>query len=66
MACKWGYCRLILLVDGNEDLAKDQLGTALRKTLDMIDLVKECTDMPGPATHKEGLTKLMGHSQLAI
>ena len=46
-----------MLVNGNEDLAKDQLGTALRKTLDMVDLVEVHTNMPGPATHKEGSKK---------
>ena len=45
---------MILIVDGNVYLAKDQLGTALRSTLDMVDLVEVPTDMPGPETHKEG------------
>ena len=36
---------MILLVDGNEDLAKDELGATLRKTLDMVDLVKERTNV---------------------
>jgi hypothetical protein len=51
---------LILLVDGNEDLSKDHLGSALRSTLDMVDLVEERTHMPGPATHKEGSKKIDG------
>ena len=52
--------RLILLVDGNENLAKDHLGSALRNNLDMVDLVEERTNMPGPATHKEGSKQIDG------
>jgi hypothetical protein len=44
---------LILLVDRNEHLEKDHLGSALRSTLDMFDLVEERTHTPGPAIHKE-------------
>ena len=52
--------RLILLVDGNKNLATDHLGSALRTNLDMVDLVEERTNMPGPATHKEGSKKIDG------
>ena len=52
--------RLILLVDGNENLAKDHLGSALRSSLNMVDLVEERTNMPGPATHKEGSKQIDG------
>ena len=52
--------RLILLVDGNEDLTKHHLGTALRTKLNMVDLVEERTGVSGPATFCQGSEKIDG------
>ena len=52
--------RLILLVDGNEDLTKHHLGTALRTKLNMFNLVKERTGVSGPATFCRGSEKIDG------
>jgi hypothetical protein len=49
--------RLILLVDGNEDLPKHHLGNSLRAELNMIDLVEERTGVSGPATFCRGSEK---------
>ena len=52
--------RLILLVDGNEDLTKHHLGTALRTKLNMVDLVEERTGVSCPATFCRGSEQIDG------
>jgi hypothetical protein len=65
---KWreNCVRLILLVDGNEDLTKHHLGTALRAELNMVDLVEEHTGVSRPATFCRGTENLMALLQQEI
>ena len=49
-----------MLVDGNEDLTKQHLDTALRTKLNMVDIVEERTGVSGPATFCRGSEKIDG------